>query len=117
MKKLNGVIYNKLLAQAEEAKHQGLTKLANTILESIGNEPENEVSEYSYNDLKNDVHIDMWKMATRLMRYYDIKSLDAEKLDDTIMSCASKILKEIEQTMGVDNIVIGPFEPKTFGEK
>lgn len=116
MKKLNSVIYNKLLAQAEEAKAQGLTKLASGILEAIGPYPNDESSEYTYSELKEDINRDMWKMATRLMHYYDIESLDAEKLNETMIAVASKMLEELERTMNVDSVIVGPLEPKVPGE-
>lgn len=116
MKKLNSVIYNKLLAQAEEAKAQGLTKLASGILEAIGPYPNDESSEYTYSELKEDINRDMWKMATRLMHYYDIESLDAEKLNETMIAVASKMLEELERAMNVDSVIVGPLEPKVPGE-
>ena len=45
--KLNSTIYNKLFAQAEEAKEQGLVKLADHIMDAIEKQPEVEVPEYS----------------------------------------------------------------------
>lgn len=116
MKKINSVIYNKLFAQAEEAKSQGLTALASGILEAIGPYPNEENSNYSYAQLQEDIHRDIWKMATRLMHYYDVQSLDAEKLDQEILVLASKIVDDLEGTLGVDSIVLGPLEPKVFGE-
>jgi hypothetical protein len=116
MKKLNSVIYNKLLAQAEEAKSQGLTKLASGILEAIGPYPNDESSQYSYSELQDDINRDMWKMATRLMHYYDVESVDAEKLNEAMVVWASKMLEELEVAMNVDSVVVGPLEPKVPGE-
>jgi hypothetical protein len=116
MTKLNSTIYNKLLVQAQEAKEQGFTKLASNILEIIGDEPQEEQSEYSYGELQNDIHKDLWSVATRLMTYYDVDSADAMKIDDTIIVWASKITDDLENVMNIDPKTIGPLEPKIFGE-
>lgn len=116
MKKINSVIYNKLLAQAQEAKTQKLTSLASGILEAIGPYPNEEECEYTYAQLQEDIHKDMWKMATRLMHYYDVQSLDAEKLDQEIVTWSSKMVDGLEETLGVDSVVVGPLEPKVPGQ-
>lgn len=116
VKKLNSVIYNKLLAQAEEAKTQGLTKLASGILEAIGSHPNDERSEYTYKQLRDDVHKDLWKVATRLLHYYDVNSLDAEKLDAEILVWAAKMVDGLEDSLGVDSVLVGPLEPKVPGQ-
>lgn len=115
--KINKTIYNKLLLQAEEAKEQGMLKLANGILDAIGSYPAEEKEEYSYDKLSEEIHKDMWKVATRLLAYYDIKSVDANLLDKSILSWASKIVNDLELTMGVSNLVKGASEPKLPGEK
>lgn len=116
MTKFNPVIYRKLVAQAEEAREQGMIKLADSIMNAIGSEPTDEVSVYSHSQLKNDIHYDMWKLASRLMVYYDLESVDAEKLDTAILSWASKITDDLENTLGVDSVVKGPLEPIVPGE-
>ncbi len=116
MKKINAVIYNKLLAQAEEAKSQGLGSLASSILEALGPYPDEEKATYSYSSLKEDIHRDLWKMATRLMYYYDVQSLDAEKLDETIVEWADKVVTAMEDTMRVNDVVVGPLEPSVPGQ-
>jgi hypothetical protein len=114
--KINPVIYRKLLAQAEEAKAQGLIVLADGILNAIGSYPDDEKAEYSYSQMKDDIHRDMWKMATRLMHYYDIESADAVKLDDNLVTWCSEIIDNLEQTLNVNSVIKGPLEPKLPGE-
>lgn len=116
MKKLNATIYNKLFAQAEEAKHQGLNSLASSIFEAIGPHANDERSEYTYKQLQEDIHRDMWKIATRLMHYYDVNSLDAEKLDETLTTQAELLVEAVESTMQVDEVVVGPLEPEVPGQ-
>lgn len=114
--KMNKTIYNKLLLQAEEAKEQGMTKLAGSILDAIGPCPADESEEYSYAKLQEDIHKDMWKIATRLMAYYDVESANVEKIDQTIASWASNMIDDLEITLDVDSVVKGPTEPKVPGE-
>ena len=114
--KINPVIYKKLLAQAEEAKDQGLVSLADSILGAIGPFPDDEKSEYSYAQMEEDIHRDMWKMATRLAYYYDIKSIDAVKLNDNLVTWCSEIIDNLEKTLNVNSVVKGPLEPKLPGE-
>lgn len=116
MKKVNEVLYNKLLAQAEEAKTQGLTSLASGILEAIGPYPNDEESEYSRKQLEAEIHHDLWKIATRLLHYHNVESLDAEKLDEEIRIQAEKLVGGLEQVIGVDSISLGPWEPKLPGQ-
>lgn len=114
--KINPVVYKKLLAQAEEAKAQGFTKLADGIVNAIGSYPNDESEEYSYTQLQDDIHRDLWKMATRLMYYYDLQSIDALKLEQTLTSWASDMLDDLEITLNVDSVVAGPSEPKVPGQ-
>lgn len=117
MKKLNEVVYKKLYAQAEEAKEQGKVKLANDIFEAIGPFANDETSDYTYNQLQEDVHRDLWKAATRLLHYYDVDSVDAEKINAEITHWASKLVDGLETTLQVDGVVGGPFEPKVPGQE
>lgn len=113
---MNSVIYRKLVAQAEEAKEQGMTKLANGIMEAIGPEPVEEPQEYSYAQLHDDTHKEMWKVAAHLMRYYNLEYADVEKLDKSILVWASRVISDMEDTLEVDSVVVGPLEPRVPGE-
>jgi len=115
--KINPTIYKKLLAQAEEAKAQGFTKLADGIVNAIGSYPIEELEEYTYAQLQDDLHRDLWKVATRLMYYYDLQSIDALKLEQTLASWASNMLDDLEITLNVDGVVAGATEPKVPGQE
>lgn len=116
MKKLNETIYNKLLLQGEEARERGMDKLASSIFEAIGSCPEDERKEYTYRELKEDVQRDLWKIAARVLAYYDLQSLDAEVLDKEIVSLAGHLVDDIELSLGVDEVIAGPLEPKLPGQ-
>jgi hypothetical protein len=116
MKKINEVMYHKLLIQAEEAKTQGMTKLASAILEAVGTMPEDESVHYNYQQLEDEVYQGMWKLATHVLKYYDVESADAGKMHDRLEALADKFLQEVEESLGVENVVSGPLESKLFGE-
>ena len=113
---INPVIYKKLLAQAEEAREEGFTVLAESILNAIGSYPDEEKEEYAYSKMKSDIHQDMWKIATRLMHYYDIESTNATKLDESLTVWCSEMINDLEETLKVNSIIKGPLEPKLPGE-
>lgn len=116
MTKINPVVYKKLLAQAEEAKEQGFTKLAASIHNAIGSYPNDEESQYSYIDLHDDILQDMWKVATRLMHYYDVQSIDAVKLDQNLALWVQAMVEDLEKTLNVDEVIVGATEPKVPGQ-
>jgi hypothetical protein len=116
MKKLNEVVYQKLLLQASEAKENGMTKLAMGILEAIGPVPEDEACKYNFVELKDDVYGGLWKLAACVMKYHDLESADAEKVHDVLESFAEKLIEEVERSLGVDDTQVGPLEDKVLGE-
>lgn len=103
--KIGSVVYKKLLAQAEEAKDQGFTKIADGILGAIGACPDEDGELYSHSQMQEDISNDMWKIATRVIRYYDIDSVDAIKLEKVLGSLASELADELEEALGVDKVI------------
>lgn len=116
MKKLNSVVYNKLLLQGEEAREQKLTKLASGVLGALSPSPEEELVTYANEEMNDDVHRGLWRLATCVLKYHDISSVDAEKLNQVIESFASKFVDEVEVSLGIEGSRIGPLEPKLPGE-
>lgn len=117
MRKLNSVIYQKLLIQANEAKTQQLTKLAFGIVGALGPMAEDEHVQYEYKQLQNEVYEGMWRLATHVIKYHDVESADAGKIHDRLEVLADKFIEELEQSLGVEDVIAGPLEPKLFGEK
>jgi hypothetical protein len=116
MKKLNSVVYNKLLLQAHEAKEQGLKKLAQGILGALTPAPEDEKVSYGSGDLNNDIYHGLWALSTNVIKYYDLQSVDAEKVNEIIEIFAEKFISDLETSLGVDSGTVGPLEPKLPGE-
>lgn len=102
MKKINKVAYNKLCLQAEEAKALKINKLADNIYSAIGPIPDEEKYTYSYKELNVDVHKEMWKIATNVLHYYDLESIDAKKLDETLQNITNNFIKEIKASLLIE---------------
>lgn len=111
---MNKTIYYKLLLQAEEAKYRGFTKLADNILKSIS--LTEEPVEYSYSSLHDDVVSDIWKLASHVINYYNLESVDGERLDQLAQVIAGNVIRDLEVGLGVDSVIKGPLEPKVPGE-
>jgi hypothetical protein len=116
MKRLNSVIYNKLLAQAEEAKDQDMKQLASGIMGVLTPMPEDEFTTYSSDQLNEDIYNDLWKVAANIIKYYDLSSVDAEKIHEAIELSGKTVLGTVCASLNVDPDSIGPIEPKLPGE-
>jgi hypothetical protein len=116
MKKLDSVIYNKLLLQAEEARDHGMIKLADAIMNAIESETSLERTSYAHSELKDDIHRDLWKVVTKLALYHDVNTIDALKTNATVVHWMAKMIDDIEEELGVSGSVKGPLEPKLPGE-
>lgn len=120
MKKLNATVYHKLLLQAEEAKlrdSQEMTKLAAAICNSLGPIPEDETVSYNFESLQEDIYNGLWKMATCVIKYHDLTSVDAEKVHQSLEIMAKKLIEEVEHSLSVPHTQIGPLEEKVPGQE
>jgi hypothetical protein len=115
MKRLNAVVYHKLLLQGYEAKEQNMTKLASGIFGAVGPTPEEELVKYASEEVEEDIYRGLWSLATCVLKHHDVSSVDAEKLNEVIESLASRFINEIESSLGVDG-TIGSLEPTVLGE-
>jgi hypothetical protein len=116
MKKLNKIVYNKLLLQADEAKEQGMKKLAQGILGALTAYPKDEHGSYASVELNDDIYRGLWALSTNVISYYDLESVDAEKVNEIIEIFAEKFISELETSLGVTEGTVGPLEPKLPGE-
>jgi hypothetical protein len=116
MKKLSKITYDRLLAQAEEAKELGFDYLEEGIISSIGDEPTENQETYSSLQLDKDIYNDLWKIAVNVIAYHGAKVVDASKVDDVISKLAETVLSELEASLGKEN-EISPQEPKLPGQK
>jgi len=107
----------RLVAQAEEAKFQGLHKVADKLAHQADNNPiRQNLEEYVYSSksLQSDVENLLWSVAIRTQDYYG-KTADAKAIGELIESSASELIASIRSKIGGD--VIGPHEPLVPGEE
>jgi hypothetical protein len=118
MKKLNDVVYNKLILQAEEARSQNMEKLAKGVLGSLTPNSEDDFNvTYGSYEMNDDVYSGLWRLATCIIKFHNVESADAEKINEAIESLAGKFISEIENSLGVEPKIAGPLEPKLLGQK
>lgn len=111
---LNEVLKNKLFLQAEEAHEQGMTKLGQAIISAVDDLSVDE--KYSYSQMNDEIHSDLWKVAARLMKYYNLHSVDAEQIDKVVLSWSNKLVEDLELSLGVDDVVGGTTDIELPGE-
>ncbi len=112
---MNKIINDRLKLQAEQAERQGMIKLAKAVNEIVVASLDKK--EYSYSEMNDEIHKDLWKIASKLITYYDLNNIDIEKMNSSLVSWAETIIDDIERTLEVDNVVKGPLEVKLFGEE
>lgn len=126
--KLNDVIYNKLYLQAQEARDQGLTRIASGITKALSSNGlsksgandivgDIEMSGSQYNMLKGEVYNELWNLSSMIMSYYDLESVDAKVLDVELKDFVEKFVKMVEDTVGVDSGDVGDCEELIPGEE
>lgn len=117
MKIINQTIYSKLILQADEARDQGLEKLANGVLSAMPpspREPKEKIT-YSSEELEENIYQKLWKIAMDVITYHDVQSVDIQKIDNIVSDLSTQILQEVQASISVDN-TIGPLEPELLGE-
>jgi hypothetical protein len=113
--KLNETAYVKIVCQAEEARDVGLKSLANDVFSVIGPTARTEHIAYSSEDLDGDVGNALWKVATDVVAYHDLDSVDIQKINATVRALVGVVRAAIEEELGVGSV--GPLEPKLPGQK
>ena len=116
MNKLNSVVYQKIVLQAQEAKLREMRKLASAVLNGLGPNPAEDKIVYSARDLKEDIYQGLWKLAFNVIGYHDLDSADIEKLDKAVAYAVDNFVKDIEHALDVEG-KIGPNEPKLIGQE
>jgi hypothetical protein len=117
MNKLSKTTYERLICQAEEAKELKMERLADGLLSALGPMPRSEEKlSYSAEVLQDTVYKALWKVALEVIAYHDLKSVDAQAIDEVVADFTGKVIEEVEASMGVKN-KIGAAEPKVFGQR
>lgn len=118
MQKLNSILYNKIILQAEEAREFGMEKLAKGALNALPKSPRNDDEDeyYPLSELKDDLYSDLWKMAVKVIDHHDLDSVDISKLDEFIEDFTESFLDSLESHLNVEDKK-GKREPTSPGEE
>jgi hypothetical protein len=106
----------RLIAEAEEAKIQGLTKIAET-LPQIKDLPVRENTDsytYSNDDLQNDVKASIWNIVVRTADFHNCY-IDMQKASQIVDFYANDILADLRKVANIEH-GIGAYEPNIPGE-
>lgn len=109
MIKLSEVIYNKIIAQTEEAELLGFHDLANDLSHAVkgANIVTDDDYSYSRKELDSDIRKNIWKSALAVIGYHNMSSVDLGKLSEIIDEVSDKVSNAIETSLNVENN-IGP---------
>ena len=121
MQTIDKNLWNRLCAQAQEAKEQGLTKIATNLenqLTEIGNNGKirDEKTKFSYSNesFEHDVHQALWSIAIRAADFYQ-KSFDSKKIQTIIEKTATDLISDLRIEISPDGV--GANEPSIPGEE
>lgn len=107
------MVRDKLKLQAMEAQHQGLTKLAYVIDNSVNSLPETLTDREAMED---SIHQDLWKIAAKLVDFHDIQNVNVDDLNRSLMIWAEKLTDDLENVLGVDENIKSNCEDQLPGE-
>ncbi len=108
----------RLIIQAEEAKVQGLTKIASHLnVQAERNPIRNDGDSYTYSndDFQNDVENSIWGAVVRFADFHNV-SIDAIKAQDLVEKVAADLISELRVKTGAVHGV-GAYEPIVSGEE
>jgi hypothetical protein len=110
-------LVDRLKAQAEEAKVQGLTKVAANLedqIESVELRDDDSFYVYAQEDFESDMEGLLWNAAVRAADFYGC-GVDALKVQDIVKRVSKELSDEIRVQGGVVEDV-GAYEPVVPGE-
>lgn len=117
MRTISDNLKKRLEAQVEEAKFQGLDKVASQVEKQVKiSEVRKDLEEYVYSkeSLSSDIQDLLWKAAIRTQDYYG-KTADVKDIANIVNAYSDDLISAIRTKIGGD--VIGPYEPIVPGEQ
>lgn len=84
--------------------------------EEDGHEEDESESQYSYEQLQDEIYQHLWELSSRVAKYYNCEKIDAEKINSVVDSFTAQFIEEVEAALEVEEGSVGPFEPKVMGE-
>lgn len=100
MRTIKNNLFQRLVAQAEEADVRGLSKVAESLTEQVSKNAkhirrDDEFYSYSADQLKTELNDQLWSAAVRIFDFYDIQSFNADQLQDSIDKIAKSLVTEL----------------------
>lgn len=105
MNKLSNATYQRLVAQAQEARELHQTELAEQVLGAVGATPREEGEDFvfSYAEMQNEVSKSLWKVAMEVISYHDAKKADIQKLSIVIEELTEGVIVSMEKVLNASN--------------
>ena len=118
MRKIKESVYQRIIAQSDELQDRGFDKVAQNIEQAVNDDItfDDGSEDYSFDQLNQEVNGDLWKAATRFIRYYNLDHADVERVQKALLATASTLTAEMEWALKVDD-KSETLEPKLPGEK
>jgi hypothetical protein len=111
-------VRNRLVAQADEAEVQGLTKIAEHLTNQIEKNdvrPTENFYSYAEYELENDVENILWNAAIRVIDFHD-RPFNAVDVYEEVNRVAKELVTNLRIKIGaIDGV--GAFEPDLLGEE
>lgn len=116
MKKMNQHLRERLILQAEEAKHIGLVKLGETVQDAVLHaQVVTDTGIFNHDELVESVKGSLWRAACKIAIYHDLPTIDIQKMETLIVVATNDFMHHIECSYDVEN-KIGPFEEVVMGQ-
>lgn len=117
MRTITETLHKRLVAQSEEAKIQGLTKVASHIDEKVAEakvRKDDAIYVYSDEEFKKDVEKALWDAALRVADFHNT-TFDASEVQNIVDKYSEELISDLRVLANVEHGV-GVFEPTIPGE-
>lgn len=120
MRTITENLFNRLLAQAQEAELQGLSKIAEGLTNQIEKNSHlvrKDDSFYLYNEeeFRNDLNSQFWNIIVRAADFYGVRKFDAVVTQELIDKTAQILVEDFCNIVGI-NHGVGAYEENVPGE-
>lgn len=121
MRTIQSSLFQRLLAQAEEADRKGLTKVASS-LTTVATQQSNAVREdngfyrYERDTFEQDLNDQLWQAVVRVADFYGIRRMDAEQVQTLVDKTAESMVADLCLGAGI-NHGVGAHEEPVAGEE
>ncbi len=117
MRTITENLYERMIAQADEARIQGFEKLADKVEDAVIVSPhrKNDASyTYASEDFETDIEKDLWKLVIRTADFHNT-SFDVQQVEPIIKRLANDLISEL-RVISHNESGVGAFEPTVPGE-